>query len=149
MSYSSNGFQATIDAILKKNEDGSIIAEATSYGCKIIKGKKNYEKDCTERIWLRNPNGETLNKGDTIQVNSFYIKNRQGRIRHQFDTFVITDWAITKRNRFVKRYYGQKTDEEIAETKMRQRQEIEEEIEAEEQDLDEYIENNGYDDLPL
>lgn len=140
MSFSSNGFRADVDEVLNVKPT-AIIAEITSKAGVVYCGKTTYKKDCTERVCLMNPYNEVLNKGDTIDVKSFYIKNRNGRIRHQFDTIVITEWQVVRRNKYIKRYYGQKTDEEVLEEKLRQRQAIEEELEAEEQDLDEYIEN--------
>lgn len=148
MSLSAKGCRAQIENVLNVKPT-ALIAEITTKACIVIKGKKNYQADFTGRVCLMNPNNETLHKGDLIKIKSFYIKNRDGRVKHQFDTYVITEWEIERRNRYVKRYYGRQSDEEILETKRRQRQAIEEEIEAEEQDLDEYIENNGEDDIPF
>lgn len=140
MSLSSKGCRAQIENVLNVKPT-AITAEITTKTCIIVNGQKRYQADFTGRVCLMNPRNEKLSKGDLIKIKSFYIKNRDGRVKHQFDTYVITEWEIERRNAFVRRYYKQKSADEFAETKRRQRQAIEEEIEAEEQDLDEYIEN--------
>lgn len=148
MSLSSKGCRAQIESVLNVKPT-VITAEITTKACIVVKGQKQYIADFTGRVCLMNPNNEQLHKGDLIKIKSFYIKNRDGRVKHQFDTYVITEWEIERRNRYVKRYYGRQSEGEILETKRRQRQAIEEEIESEEQSLDEYIENNGDDSLPF
>lgn len=63
-------------------------------------------------------------------------------------SITITEWEIVARNAYKSRLYKKKSKEEVEQEKLRQRQAIEEEIEAEEQDLDEYIdsidENNPF-----
>lgn len=148
MSLSSKGCRAQIEQVLNVKLT-ALIAEITTKACIVVGGQKSYVADFTGRVCLMNPNNEQLHKGDLIKIKSFYIKNRDGRVKHQFDTYVITEWEIERRNKYVKRYYGRQSESEILETKRRQRKAIEEEIEAEEQDLDEYIENNGDGDIPF
>lgn len=148
MSLSSRGCSATISEFIE-SVDNKIKVEITCYMPIIKNGKKDYISDFKGRVVIMNPNNEILYRGDQIYINGFYIKNREGRRVNQFDTITITDWKIKKRNSYVRRYYKRPTNAEVLEAKRRQRQAIEEEIEAEEQDIDEYIDNNGTDDIPF
>lgn len=148
MSLSSKGCRAKIDGVLKTTEK-TITVELTTYTAIIVNGQKKFRPDFTGRVCLINHNNEMIKGGDMIDIESFYIKNRDGRIRHQFDSIVITDWKVVLRNQYNKKFYKKKTASEILKEKQRQRQAIEEEIEAEEQDIDEYIDNNGEDDIPF
>lgn len=148
MSLSSRGCRANIDGIIK-TADNKIIAIIQCYTSYVKNGEVKLSRDYKGRVCLMNPNNETLYHGDMIKIKGFYIKNCNGRLQHKFDTIVITDWEIFIRNRFNKKYYKRPTETEVLEEKRKQRQAIEEEIEAEEQDIDEYIDNNGEDSIPF
>ncbi|MCM1441162.1 MAG: hypothetical protein NC131_18465 [Roseburia sp.] len=146
MSLSSRGCTAKIEQVIGK-EDDKIIVHIVCTTPLVESGKTiKYVPDYLGEVRLMNHNNETVNKGDLIRIMSFYIKNtgtkaNYHRITNRFDSIVITDWHIQKRNVYNKKYYKQQSNAEVLETKRRQRQAIEQEIEAEEQDIDEYIEN--------
>ena len=147
MSLSSKGCIAKAKFV--KNVEGKgIVAEITTYRRRIDRGKTKYVADFKATV-LFYDKGEQINTGDFVKITGFYIRNCNDRfVNRTHPSYVITEWAIVHRNSFVKRLYG-KSKNEYDETARRQRQAIEEEIEAEEQDLDEYIENNGDEDLPF
>ncbi|MCM1437811.1 MAG: hypothetical protein NC131_01175 [Roseburia sp.] len=150
MSLSSRGCVAKIERVIETKGD-KITAEITCFAQYVKNGVQKRFSDFTKQVVLINPNNEILNHGDLIKIaaGGFYIKNRDQRIRHQFDTIVITDWKLWIRNVYNKKYYKQRTNAEVLETKRKQRQAIEAESEAEEQDIDEYIDNNGEDGIPF
>lgn len=134
MALSARGCKARVE-FLANQPDGSIIVEITTK--KKVKYRRGdaYVPDFKARVFLCN-NGERVYTGDYIQIDDFYIRNVvDGKLK--YPSFTITAWHVIKRANFTKT----KAEAEIIKAKNRQRKQIEEELEAEEQDLDEYIEN--------
>lgn len=134
--------------MVKKGKQ-SIVAEISTFSCVMIDGKPNFAPDFTSRVLLFNKGGGFVNKGDFIQINSFYVRNQNENCINRFSSFYITEWEVIKRNPYKSKYYDKSSQEQKLKNKMRQRQEIEDELEAEEQDLDEYIDSMDNDDIPF
>lgn len=151
MSLSSKGCYALVKFI--ENHKHGIVAELTTkrrnkYFRKGIDKKKDiYISDFTARA-LFYDKGEQLNTGDIIKIKGFYLRNRNKRYISSNWSLIITDWVIVKRNPFVKRFYG-KSKDELDEIANRQREAIEEEMYADEQNFDEYLESIEEDGTPF
>lgn len=148
MSLSSKGCKARVLKIVNVIEGTGIVAEICTYKAFKSGRKPDFKPDFKARVLLYDKE-VPLNNGDIIAIKSFYVRNCNERLINSCPSFTITEWEVTTRNKYNPRYYKQKGEDEFRETKIRQRQSIEEEIEAEEQDLDEYIDNNGEDDIPF
>lgn len=145
MALSSKGSKAWIIEV-KSVLDGKGTNVVIQTNTKISEGK--YGADFVYSVFLWDK-GVQVNKGDMIEIRSFYLRNCARSMIFKAPSITITEWEIVARNAYKSRLYKKKSKEEVEQEKLRQRQEIEEEIEAEEQDFDEYIENNGEDDCPF
>lgn len=140
MSLSSRGCKATIKGIIRTVENKGTFAVIRTCKKVVCNGKTDYVPDFEHTVFLWDK-GVQVNRGDIITIKGFYVRNSNGYIINITPLYVITEWEITCRNKYNPRYYKQKGEEEVRQTKRQQRQAIEEEIAAEEQDFDEYIEN--------
>lgn len=149
MALSSKGCIATISEIQKVIAGKGIVAVICTYkACREEHKKTKYQADFKARVLLFDKEIQ-LNRGDIINIKSFYIKNCCDNLITNKPSYVITEWDIRRRNKYNPRYYKQKGEEELRQAKLRQRKAIEEELAEYEQELDDYIENNGEDDTPF
>lgn len=144
MALSSKGSKAWVIEV-KSVLDGKGTNVVIQTNTKISEGKYGADFVYTVFLWDK---GVQVNKGDMIAIKSFYIRNCARSMIFKAPSITITEWEIVARNAYKSRLYKKKSKEEVEQEKLRQRQAIEEEIEAEEQDLDEYIdsidENNPF-----
>lgn len=137
MALSSKGSKAWIVEV-KSVLDGKGTNAVIQTNTRIGEGKYGADFVYTVFLWDK---GVQVNKGDMIEIRSFYIRNCARSMIFKAPSITITEWEIVARNAYKSRLYKKKSKEEVEQEKLRQRKAIEEELEAEEQDLDEYIEN--------